>query len=153
MHPILFRFVHFRIKDRDLTDDIVQETFLRLWKMRAKLQTDKPILSLLLTISRRLILDYYKHNKVRLDHRDDITSELYSQNDETQKVDQHREKISKAIWIINKKLPKKCAEVFTLSRLEGLSHREIAVSLGISTKTVENHITKANRIINKYFSL
>lgn len=40
-------------------------------------------------------------------------------------------------------LPAKCREVFTLHRLRGLSHREIADSLGITTKTVEKHMTTA----------
>jgi len=40
-------------------------------------------------------------------------------------------------------LPPKCREVFTLCRLKGLSHREIADTLDISTKTVEKHMTTA----------
>jgi RNA polymerase sigma-70 factor (ECF subfamily) len=40
-------------------------------------------------------------------------------------------------------LPAKCREVFTLHRLLGMSHREVAAHLGISTKTVEKHMTTA----------
>lgn len=40
-------------------------------------------------------------------------------------------------------LPTKCREVFTLHRLQGLSHREVAAKLGITTKTVEKHMTTA----------
>jgi RNA polymerase sigma factor (sigma-70 family) len=40
-------------------------------------------------------------------------------------------------------LPAKCREVFTLHRLQGLSHRDIAAHLGITTKTVEKHMTTA----------
>lgn len=40
-------------------------------------------------------------------------------------------------------LPEKCRLVFTKSRIEGLRHKEIADTLDISTKTIENHITKA----------
>lgn len=42
-------------------------------------------------------------------------------------------------------LPDKCREVYKLSREECLSHKEIASQLNISTKTVENHLTKALR--------
>ena len=40
-------------------------------------------------------------------------------------------------------LPDKCRKVYKLSREEQLSHKEISQKLNISTKTVENHITKA----------
>ncbi len=40
-------------------------------------------------------------------------------------------------------LPPRCREVFTLCRVRGLGHREVAESLGISTKAVEKHITVA----------
>jgi RNA polymerase sigma-70 factor (ECF subfamily) len=40
-------------------------------------------------------------------------------------------------------LPAKCREAFTLHRLRGLSHREVAAQMGITTKTVEKHMTTA----------
>lgn len=40
-------------------------------------------------------------------------------------------------------LPPRCKEIFTLSRFEFLSHKQIAEKLGVSEKTVENQITIA----------
>ena len=45
-------------------------------------------------------------------------------------------------------LPEKCKEVFLLSRDEQLKYKEIADKLGISIKTVENHIGKALKILH-----
>ena len=42
-------------------------------------------------------------------------------------------------------LPPQCQRVFQLSRMQGLSQKEIADELGISRKTIENHMTKALR--------
>ncbi|MFK7812365.1 MAG: sigma factor-like helix-turn-helix DNA-binding protein, partial [Maribacter sp.] len=47
------------------------------------------------------------------------------------------------------KLPKKCKHIFLLNKKEGLTHLEIAEYLGISTKTVEGHITRAFKILSK----
>ena len=46
----------------------------------------------------------------------------------------------------------KCLEVFRLRKLEGLSHAEIGARLGISTKTVERHITRALQICHEQLS-
>jgi DNA-directed RNA polymerase specialized sigma24 family protein len=43
-------------------------------------------------------------------------------------------------------LPEKCREVFTMSR-NGATNKEIGEALNISTKTVEQHITKALRTL------
>ena len=47
------------------------------------------------------------------------------------------------------KLPAKCKAIFILSRFDNLSHKEIAKKLDISTKTIENQITKALKIVRK----
>ena len=48
--------------------------------------------------------------------------------------------------VINE-MPEKCRAVFVLSRFEELKYKEIAEQLGISIKTVENHMSKALKII------
>lgn len=46
-------------------------------------------------------------------------------------------------------LPDRCREVFYLSRMESLPNKQIAEQLNISPKTVENHITKALRVLRE----
>src|SRR5262249_41089538 len=46
-------------------------------------------------------------------------------------------------------LPEQCQRVFKMSRFEELKQREIADKLGISIKTVKNHITHALKVLNK----
>lgn len=57
---------------------------------------------------------------------------------------EHKELLSQINSIVDN-LSTKCKEVYKLSREEQLSHKEIASQLDISTKTVENHLTKALR--------
>ena len=47
------------------------------------------------------------------------------------------------------KLPEKCKRVFILNKKEGLTHNEIAEYLQVSKKTVEGHVTRAFKILNK----
>ena len=65
---------------------------------------------------------------------------------------QNDEGMSKKLAIIEKEiqnLPKKCHEVFLLSKKEGLTNNEIAEHLGISLKTVEGHLTKALKTLKE----
>jgi RNA polymerase sigma-70 factor (ECF subfamily) len=56
-----------------------------------------------------------------------------------------KEKVDKAI----NELPVRQKEIFTLSRINGYSHKEIAESLHITTKAVEFHIAKAIALLKK----
>lgn len=49
-------------------------------------------------------------------------------------------------------LPPKCKEVFLMAKLKGMKYREIAESLQISEKTVENQMTKAIRQLREFVS-
>ena len=57
--------------------------------------------------------------------------------------------IKKAIMISVEALPKKCQEIFILSKMEGLKNKEIAERLGISLKTVESQMTIAIKRLRK----
>lgn len=54
-----------------------------------------------------------------------------------------------ALWRAIDRLPKKCREVFLLSKRDNLKYAEIARSLNISVKTVEAHMSKALRLLRK----
>jgi RNA polymerase sigma factor (sigma-70 family) len=47
------------------------------------------------------------------------------------------------------RMPPRCLEVFRLRKLDDLSHAEIAQRLGLSTKTVERHVTHALRLCHE----
>ena len=51
--------------------------------------------------------------------------------------------------VVNEKLPDKCRTIFILSRIENRSNPEIAEILNLSTRTVENQIYRALKILKK----
>ena len=69
----LFRFVIYRVQDRDLAEDIAQETFLRVWKTREAIQPNKSFFSLIARISTNLCYDHFRHMEVRHRHEDTIS--------------------------------------------------------------------------------
>ena len=49
-----------------------------------------------------------------------------------------------------RQLPPKCRDVFTMSKINGLTYSEIANELGISPKTVENQMGRALRLLREF---
>ncbi len=153
--PVLFRYVHFQIRETDFTHDIVQETFIRIWENRASLKPELSFLAYAIRISTNLVLDSYKHKKVREKLKEEIHSTTRSETDdpaEALNLILLQEQITE---ILSKHLGKKCREIFILSRVEGKANQEIADLLNLSVRTIENQIQHALKILRKklYLSL
>lgn len=120
------------ISDRD---DLVQESFLRVWRARTK----GPILSakaFLFATARNLALDVLDRRLPEADLGESGVStvlDVDSNTAETVCRAQEFDLLKEAL----QSLPERCRKVFTLRRLHGFSQKEIAARLGISEKTVE----------------
>lgn len=147
-HDSLYRIIYYRCGDPSLSEDVLQETCLRIWRNRESLDPHKSFWGYLNTISRNLLFDHFKHQKVKRKHEEAVSaSEISENNPEAAAAGNlleeaiHRE--------VNDSLPDKCRMIFLLSRVEGYSNQEIADRLGISKKTVENQLTHALKILRK----
>ena len=142
----------FRIlQDKDLTEDIVQEVFIKLWEKRTELKIE---VSLKAYLYRAAINASYNHLEKNKRYPklalEDMSVELKDSSNVEAKV--QAEELEKKINESLLALPEACREVFILSRQEGLSYKEIAETLGISIKTVENQMGKALRIFRERLS-
>lgn len=146
-YPLLLGDIYRILPDEDTCKDLAQEVFVDLWRKRADLEIHTSLRAYLrraainralnhLKIQRRTLLD--GEDKMA-DKADDSAAEINRQ--ETQ------ENLEKALFAAIELLPEKCRMVFSLSRFENLSHKEIAEKLGISVKTIENQITKAMKML------
>jgi RNA polymerase sigma-70 factor (family 1) len=147
--PVLFRSVLHSLQDADAAHDIVQETFVRMWNHRASLQPNLPLLAYLFRISRNLVRDHAKHYTVRRRLEADVVDTLQPTENDPEKSLHSSMLEEKVAEVVRTKLPRKCQEVFLLRKMEGMSVAEISERLGISTKTVENQITRALRILRR----
>jgi RNA polymerase sigma-70 factor (ECF subfamily) len=147
--PVVFRQALFQTGEIDLTHDIVQETFIKVWEHRKSIKPNLSFPAYLLRISRNLICDIVKHRKIRERTDKFIPHIALSENDDPSEA-LHLNILQEQITtIINRDLPSRCREIFLLSRFEGKTHREIADIFNLSVRTVENQIAHALKVLRK----
>lgn len=135
-----FRLVH----DRNLSEDIVQDVFLMLWKRRTEIDFSRPVLPYLTTAVRNRSIDCLRNRKSRgedtcgLDTLDGYVRccLVADRCEEEFDLSWLRHEIDDGV----SQLSEQCRRVFLLSRVTGLKNREIAERLNISVKAVEKHI-------------
>ena len=147
--PVLFDHILYLTDDQDLTDDIVQEVFYRVWINRGSLNPQKSFYGYITKIGINLLRDHYKREKVRIKHRDTLGILHRSEKEDPEEA-LNVKLLDDAIKdAVHKFLPQKCRTIFLLSRIEGKSNDEIAEILQISKKTVVNQLYFALKIIRK----
>lgn len=143
-YRIMCKTVFSILKDEIISEDIVQNIFLRLIEDRKELVLEYPQ-AYLKRIAINSAIDHIRKSSTVKWVEDDLEhfSHIKVEPDESSENESLLIQINKAI----DELPEKCRLVFILKRKEGLTNKEIAEELNISIKTVENHITIAFRYL------
>lgn len=133
-----------------LAEDIVQNTFIKIWTNREKITINSSLKSYLFrAVYNGFASEYNKkqrEDKTLIQLKNEALNELIELDNEA------LEKKIKLLDAAIEKLPKKCKNVFLLNKKQGYSHKEIASQLDISEKTVEKHISRAIFRIKKMLS-
>ncbi len=141
--------VAFRISgDLDMAEDIVQDVFLKIWNQQDLLNANKNIKSYMYTMVRNHALEIIRRQQIGARITDEILylhSEANSDPIEDNEIEKYL--ILDKIYISIRQLPPKCAQVFTLAKVNGLSYSQIADDMHISVKTVENQMGKALKLL------
>jgi len=125
---------------RETAQDIVQESFFALARTAAAEPVGQPRAFLHRTAT-NLAFDHLRHAKVVERHEESQAHEEEPLHPSTES------EVSKAQWLemlrqAVSELPPRCREAFVLHKLQGLSYREVAETLGISQSAVEKHVAK-----------
>lgn len=141
-YPRLYEFSRSFLKQEQGIDDILQEVFIRIWQHRKKIKDTASFNAFIFTITRNLLLNELRSRLKQENLKDEIRrlsmAPEYDGFDQAQFRD-----LKTRVEAIVGTLPERQKEIFLLSRSEGLSHKEIASRLEITTKTVEYHISLA----------
>ena len=120
-------------------DDVVQESYLRIWKAR----TAQPIRfakAFLFKVARHVAVDLLRRNRLSpLDPLGDLAvSRVIEERPNAAEAITAQEKLDLLTHAVMA-LPARCREVIMLHKIKGLPQKEVAARLGLSKRTVENH--------------
>src|SRR5574344_1589797 len=149
---ISFAFSYTR--DRCIAEDLFMDSTISFWESRDHWQEDSNLPALLLTILRRKCLNYLNHEKLKGEVKQEI-SDFYQREldlristlQDCSPENLFSQEIQSVVQQTMQSPPEQSRYIFTMSRFDHLSNKEIAERLGLSIKTVEFHITKVLKIM------
>ena len=151
--PKIEAFVLKMIKNKETAEDITHNIFLKVWEKRELISKVDSFQQYVFKMAKNSVFDLYDHNLIKARYKQTVHAKTHLQiNRYDQEEEIHSKDLSLLIDLTINKMPTKRKTVFLMSRKEGLSHKEIAAKLNISTKTVENHIAQAMSEIRKAIS-
>jgi len=139
--PVLVSVAWQKSGDRFIAEEVVQECMLAFYHRREAGIAN--VGAYLQVILRNKLYDYFRKTLIMQQHVASAGERVAQVDDPYQRLFQ--EELMAGIRKSINLLPEQCRKVFLLSREEHLSNQEIAVRLGISVNTVEQHMRKALR--------
>ncbi len=134
------------VRDPDEAEEVVQDTFVRIWQKREQISINHSLKSYLFQSVRNSCLNTLKHQVVVREYESD--QQMYALREDmvdSVVTDELESKIKATIGL----LPPERKKIFLMSRDEGLRYAEIAEKLNISVKTVENQIGRALKFLRE----
>jgi RNA polymerase sigma-70 factor, ECF subfamily len=129
------------VSDPQEAEEIVQDTFVKLWEKRSDLQIGVSLNAYLYRSVTNRALNHQNHLKVRKAHNDYTvaSAESYVISPDELENEELIARYERALAA----MPEKRRQAFLMSRNEGLKYAEIAERLSVSVKTVEAHLSNA----------
>ena len=137
--PLLYRIAFHILERQDEAEDAVQETFLKLWEIRDKLDDVESAKAYSIRILKNECLDRLRKAKKSVPAEQVLVREPISPTDEQIDARRRLEKVLGAI----KSLPDSQKQVLLLRTVEGLSYEEISKKMGMSQLTLRVLLTRA----------
>lgn len=137
-------------KSHELSEEIVQDVFIKIWNNRSKINPDYSFSSFIFRVAHNHTINVLK--RIRYDKlaKENISRSMDLSIDDTDSkliLNEYLGIMKRAI----DELPPKRKNIFNLSRVEGISHDNIADKMGISKNTVKSQLVKATKAIKLYF--
>ena len=143
--PRLYSMGYKRLKEREAVEELIQDLFSSLWFSRHS-ATIHSLSSYLFSSMKYKVINHLRHESVKQNYivqESEFVNTVDNSTEETLLLHDLQDALDQEI----KKLPAACQRVFTLSRQQNLTMKQVAGELGLSEKTVENQLGKAFKVL------
>ena len=144
----LQKFAKSIIKNKELSEEIVSDVFIKVWQNRAKLNEIENLRLYLYISARNTALNYLsRHFRKTIVSLDEMALNIPAVNYNPEKLMITDEAVKKIEFAIQS-LPLRCRLIFKLAKEDGLKYNDIAKLLDISVNTIDNQMAIALKKIS-----
>ena len=134
----LRRYLIYRSGDQDLSGDIAQNVFMKVWTKKIEIASGN-IKSLLFKMATDEFISHIRRKKVEKEYTKSIHLRLIRESDNNYDLLEKKVLFQKAL----NQLPEKQKTALLMNKMQGLTHKEIAEILNLSQKAIEKRIRLA----------
>ena len=145
----LYRYVYLFTKSRELSEEIVQDVFVKVWEKKEGLAMVGMFKAYVFKMARNQVMDHYRRQQAEFRFQTlsaPFTEESNDQTDSDLIYGQYYQIAQEAI----NRLPEKRKEIFELKTTTELSLDEIATKLNISKSVVKKQLYAATDFVKRY---
>ncbi|WP_287681358.1 RNA polymerase sigma-70 factor [Bacteroides sp.] len=137
--------------NRYMAEEVVQQTFIRIWEVREKIDPAENFVSYLCTIARNLSMNMYQHQTVEYIYTEYLLKSNPDRDHQTEESTDLRF-LNDYIDSLAEELPPSRKKIFLLSKRQGYINKEIAEKMGISESTVATQLSLAVKFMREQFA-
>ena len=134
--------------DQYMAEEVVQSTFIRIWEVRAKVDSDASFISFLCTIAKNLLMNMYQRQTVEYVYNEYLLKSGVDRDSQTED-DIDLRFLNDYIDSLVEELPAQRKKIFILSKRQNYTNKEIAGMMGISESTVATQLSLAVKFMRE----
>ena len=140
----LRRYLIYRSGDQDLSKDIAQNVFMKVWTKKIEIASGN-IKSLLFKMATDEFISHIRRKKVEKEYTESIDLKLIREPYNNDDLLEKKVLFQKAL----NQLPEKQKTALLMNKMQGLTYKEIAEVLNLSQKAIEKRIGLALKALKQ----
>jgi len=150
---VVFDTAYKRVRDEEIAQDITQEIFISVWENRERLHIKSSLEAWLKGAVKYKVINYFKSSIVREKYEEDLVQLIGNQAEPSSAESMIMLKeLNQQLDHAMLELPEKMRVIFSMSRRQQKSTKEISDELNLSAQTVKNQLSAALKLIRKKLS-
>jgi len=141
----LHRFIHKRINDPTVAEDLVQDVLIKAYSQLDRLEKKEKLLPWLYQITRNVMIDHFRRNKPAQEF-DEATFAENADMDETA-----ARELACCILPFIQQLPLPYQQAVMLSEIEGVKLKQVAMQQGLSLSGVKSRVQRGRQMLKTMF--